>query len=95
MTHKTTNPLTDSLPTGSTIGILGGGQLGRMLALAAAKLGMRTHIYCPDPDSPAVWCRTLAWVIVALLFLLSPLVALFSLAPLWLSRPRLSAVALA
>ncbi|QDZ13277.1 5-(carboxyamino)imidazole ribonucleotide synthase [Devosia ginsengisoli] len=35
------------------IGILGGGQLGRMLALAAARLGMRTHIFCPDPDSPA------------------------------------------
>ncbi|HUH76741.1 MAG TPA: ATP-grasp domain-containing protein, partial [Devosia sp.] len=35
------------------IGILGGGQLGRMLALAASRLGMRTHIYCPDPDSPA------------------------------------------
>jgi len=41
------------LPPGSTIGILGGGQLGRMLALAAAKLGFRTHIYCPDPLSPA------------------------------------------
>ena len=35
------------------IGILGGGQLGRMLSLAAARLGMRTHIYCPDPNSPA------------------------------------------
>ena len=35
------------------IGILGGGQLGRMLALAASRLGMRSHIYCPDPDSPA------------------------------------------
>ena len=41
------------LPLGSTIGILGGGQLGRMLALAAARLGMKTHIYCPDPQSPA------------------------------------------
>ena len=41
------------LPMGSTIGILGGGQLGRMLALAAARLGMKTHIYCPDPHSPA------------------------------------------
>ncbi|MBV9076561.1 MAG: ATP-grasp domain-containing protein, partial [Methylobacteriaceae bacterium] len=38
---------------GATIGILGGGQLGRMLALAAAGLGLRTHIFCPDPDSPA------------------------------------------
>jgi 5-(carboxyamino)imidazole ribonucleotide synthase len=41
------------LPPGSTIGILGGGQLGRMLSLAASRLGMRTHIYCPDPLSPA------------------------------------------
>jgi 5-(carboxyamino)imidazole ribonucleotide synthase len=42
-----------ALPPGSTIGILGGGQLGRMLALAAARLGLRCHIFCPDPDSPA------------------------------------------
>lgn len=42
-----------ALPPGSTIGILGGGQLGRMLALAAARLGLRSHIYCPDPASPA------------------------------------------
>ncbi len=41
------------MPPGSTIGILGGGQLGRMLALAAARLGMRCHIYCPEPGSPA------------------------------------------
>lgn len=41
------------LPFGSTIGILGGGQLGRMLALAAARLGLRTHIFCPDTQSPA------------------------------------------
>jgi 5-(carboxyamino)imidazole ribonucleotide synthase len=38
---------------GATIGVLGGGQLGRMLSLAASRLGMKTHIYCPDPDSPA------------------------------------------
>jgi 5-(carboxyamino)imidazole ribonucleotide synthase len=38
---------------GSTIGILGGGQLGRMTALAAAQLGYRAHIFCPEPDSPA------------------------------------------
>lgn len=43
----------DPLPPGSTIGILGGGQLGRMLALAAARLGLKTHIYCPDIESPA------------------------------------------
>ena len=38
---------------GATIGILGGGQLGRMLALAAAELGLRTHVFCPEQDSPA------------------------------------------
>lgn len=43
----------EMLSTGSTIGILGGGQLGRMMALAAARLGFKTHIYCPDPNSPA------------------------------------------
>ncbi|HZP77473.1 MAG TPA: 5-(carboxyamino)imidazole ribonucleotide synthase [Pseudolabrys sp.] len=37
----------------STIGILGGGQLGRMLALAAARLGFSCHIYSPDTDSCA------------------------------------------
>jgi 5-(carboxyamino)imidazole ribonucleotide synthase len=37
----------------STIGILGGGQLGRMLALAAARLGFKCHIFAPSPDSPA------------------------------------------
>jgi len=35
------------------IGILGGGQLGRMLALAAAQMGHRTHIFCPEADNPA------------------------------------------
>ncbi len=44
---------TQLLPSGTTIGILGGGQLGRMLATAAAQLGMKTHIFCPDPQSPA------------------------------------------
>lgn len=38
---------------GSTIGILGGGQLGRMLAMAAARLGYQSHIYCPEENSPA------------------------------------------
>lgn len=41
------------LPPGSTIGILGGGQLGRMLAIAAAKLGLRCHIYCDEDNAPA------------------------------------------
>jgi 5-(carboxyamino)imidazole ribonucleotide synthase len=43
----------NSLPPGSIIGILGGGQLGRMLALAAAELGLRVHIYAPPGDNPA------------------------------------------
>ena len=38
---------------GGTIGIVGGGQLGRMTALAAASLGYRCHILCPETDSPA------------------------------------------
>ena len=41
------------LSPGATIGILGAGQLGRMLAMAALKLGLRTHIYAPEPDAPA------------------------------------------
>ena len=42
-----------ALPPGSTIGILGGGQLARMLALAAAQLGLNCHIYAPEKNSPA------------------------------------------
>lgn len=41
------------LPPGQTIGILGGGQLGRMLAMAAAKLGLKVHIYTDEENSPA------------------------------------------
>jgi 5-(carboxyamino)imidazole ribonucleotide synthase len=41
------------LPPGSTIGILGGGQLGRMLSVAASRLGLKTHIYNDEPDAPA------------------------------------------
>lgn len=42
------------IPTGSVIGILGGGQLGRMTAMAAARLGYPVHIYCPGADEPAL-----------------------------------------
>jgi 5-(carboxyamino)imidazole ribonucleotide synthase len=42
-----------TIPPGSTIGIIGGGQLGRMLALAAAQLGYKCHIYAPDAETPA------------------------------------------
>jgi 5-(carboxyamino)imidazole ribonucleotide synthase len=43
----------EPLAPGSTIGILGGGQLGRFLAIAAAKLGFKAAIYAPEEDSPA------------------------------------------
>lgn len=42
-----------TIAPGSTIGILGGGQLGRMIAIAAAQLGYRTHIYAPETSGPA------------------------------------------
>ncbi len=48
---------------GATIGIIGGGQLGRMLAIAAAELGYLTHIYTPEQHSPASqvsWKTTVA-----------------------------------
>lgn len=45
--------MTDPLPLGSTIGILGGGQLGRMLSVAAARLGFKTHIFEPGAEPPA------------------------------------------
>ena len=41
------------LKPGDSIGILGGGQLGRMLAMAAARLGFKCRVFSPDPDSPA------------------------------------------
>jgi len=42
------------VPPGGTIGILGGGQLGRMLAMAATELGLKTCIFTDMPDSPAL-----------------------------------------
>ncbi len=48
------------IPPGSIIGILGGGQLGRMTALAAAKLGYKTHIYAQSSDEPA--CKVTPFV---------------------------------
>jgi 5-(carboxyamino)imidazole ribonucleotide synthase len=41
--------MSDPLPLGATIGILGGGQLGRMLSVAASRLGFRCHIFEPGP----------------------------------------------
>jgi 5-(carboxyamino)imidazole ribonucleotide synthase len=45
--------MSEMLPQGAVIGILGGGQLGRMLSVAAARLGYRTHIYEPSANPPA------------------------------------------
>jgi 5-(carboxyamino)imidazole ribonucleotide synthase len=45
-------PTPAPLPPGSRVGIIGSGQLGRMAALAAARLGYRVHVYSPEPDSP-------------------------------------------
>ena len=45
--------MTEALPPGSTIGILGGGQLGRMLAVAASRLGLKVHIYEPGANPTA------------------------------------------
>ncbi|MSO81518.1 MAG: 5-(carboxyamino)imidazole ribonucleotide synthase [Alphaproteobacteria bacterium] len=42
-----------ALAPGATIGIIGGGQLGRMTALAAARLGYRCHVFCQSSDEPA------------------------------------------
>lgn len=45
--------MTEGLAPGAAIGILGGGQLGRMLSVAASRLGYRCHIYDPAPNPPA------------------------------------------
>ena len=54
MTIKPTAPLSP----GACIGIIGGGQLGRMLALAAAELGFQTHVFCPEENAPAAQVST-------------------------------------
>lgn len=45
--------MSEPLPQGATIGILGGGQLGRMLSVAASRLGLKTHIFEPGANPPA------------------------------------------
>ncbi len=60
MTAKSGRP--PALGPDATIGILGGGQLGRMLAMAAARLGLRCHVYAPDSDAPAFDVAHLATV---------------------------------
>src|ERR1041385_4312712 len=46
-------PMEAPVPPGGTIGILGGGQLARMLALAAARLGLKTHVFSDVREAPA------------------------------------------
>ncbi len=63
MTGKPTGTPLPRLAPGSTIGMLGAGQLGRMTALAAARLGYKTHVFAPDAaDSPAAQVSAAATV---------------------------------
>lgn len=50
-----------TLPPGSTIGIIGSGQLGRMLAIAAAQLGFRSHIYAPETGPACDVSNAYSW----------------------------------
>lgn len=54
MSGRLTMSEAPAIKPGMIVGILGGGQLGRMLALAAAEIGLSSHIYCPDTKSPAL-----------------------------------------
>ena len=54
--------MTAPLAPGGTIGILGGGQLGRMSAMAAARLGYRCHVYAPEADTPGMQVAAAATV---------------------------------
>ena len=51
MSNKVDFPILPS--KGNIIGILGGGQLGKMIALSASRVGYKTHLYCPKGDNPA------------------------------------------
>lgn len=53
---------TAPIPPGSIIGIVGGGQLGRMSAVAAAELGYRVHVFTPETDSPTAQACEQAFV---------------------------------
>ncbi|MDB5371390.1 MAG: 5-(carboxyamino)imidazole ribonucleotide synthase [Belnapia sp.] len=62
VTAGTVAGMTGPLGHGGTIGILGGGQLGRMSAMAAARLGYRCHVFAPDADSPGMQVAAAATV---------------------------------
>ena len=55
--------MNNPLPQGATIGVLGGGQLGRMLSIAASRLGLNTHIFEPGTNPPAG--QVAQWVTMA------------------------------
>jgi len=52
-TQQTVAEPMHTIEPGATVGILGGGQLGRMLSIAAAQLGLHTHIFAPESQPPA------------------------------------------
>lgn len=100
-----------ALPPGSTVGVLGAGQLGRMLAVAAARLGLRARLYAPEADPPAAHVAPVdrgAWDDVAALAAFAakvdvvtlefenvPVATLEALAPLVPVRPGPRALAMA
>ena len=51
-TKPPNNQTARCFPPGSTVGVMGGGQLGRMFAIAARRMGYRVHTFSPDEDSP-------------------------------------------
>ena len=53
MTEGMSQVVSTPLPTGSTLGVFGGGQLGRMFCQAASRLGFKTHVFAPESESPA------------------------------------------
>src|SRR5579864_8806600 len=50
--RMSSSPRNSPILPGSTVGVLGGGQLGRMFAIAARRMGYRVHTYSPDSDTP-------------------------------------------
>ena len=52
--------MTSVIPPGSTIGVLGGGQLGRMLTTTARKMGYQVHTFSPEKDTPTGQVANLA-----------------------------------
>src|SRR5262252_7441773 len=52
MTRSNRDTIFQPILPGSVIGVLGSGQLGRMFAIAARRLGYRVHTFSPDSDTP-------------------------------------------